>query len=150
MARVLIADDDEDIRMLIEMRLRREGHDVVPVAEIVAAWTGIPLGKMVKDEIKTVLPDREEHVVTTGEFARVHDRLKQLINRGRVEQADQEKDRPTLRRKTTGKIPDAGTTDGSASGSAGTGKSSGDTTSSGSTTGSGSDNPDGRPTLKRR
>jgi type VI secretion system protein VasG len=25
------------------------------VAEIVAAWTGIPLGKMVKDEIDTVL-----------------------------------------------------------------------------------------------
>jgi len=29
-----------------------DGHTV---AEIVAAWTGIPLGKMVKDEIKTVL-----------------------------------------------------------------------------------------------
>jgi type VI secretion system protein VasG len=29
--------------------------DGLVVAEIVAAWTGIPLGKMVKDEIKTVL-----------------------------------------------------------------------------------------------
>ena len=93
-----------------------------------------------QDEIKTVLPDREEHIVTTGEFARVHDRLKQLINRGRVEQAEQEKDRPTLRRKTTGKIPDVGTTDGSGS----DGKSTGDSTSTGS------DDSDGRPTLKRR
>lgn len=32
--------------------LQVDGH---VVAEIVAAWTGIPLGKMVKDEIKTVL-----------------------------------------------------------------------------------------------
>ncbi|MFX6118526.1 type VI secretion system ATPase TssH, partial [Acinetobacter baumannii] len=29
-----------------------DGH---VIAEIVAGWTGIPLGKMVKDEIKTVL-----------------------------------------------------------------------------------------------
>ena len=29
--------------------------DGTVVAEIVAAWTGIPLGKMVKDEIRTVL-----------------------------------------------------------------------------------------------
>jgi type VI secretion system protein VasG len=35
---------------LIPMQV--DGH---VVAEIVAAWTGIPLGKMVKDEIKTVL-----------------------------------------------------------------------------------------------
>lgn len=41
MARVLIADDDEDIRMLIEMRLRREGHDVVPVADGQAAWEAL-------------------------------------------------------------------------------------------------------------
>ena len=32
--------------------LQVDGH---VVAEIVAAWTGIPLGKMVKDEIRTVL-----------------------------------------------------------------------------------------------
>ncbi len=40
-----------------------DGH---VVAEIVAAWTGIPLGKMVKDEIKTVLnlrPLLEERVI---------------------------------------------------------------------------------------
>jgi len=40
-----------------------DGH---VVAEIVAGWTGIPLGKMVKDEIKTVLnlkPMLEERVI---------------------------------------------------------------------------------------
>ncbi|MCM5679818.1 type VI secretion system ATPase TssH [Schlegelella sp. S2-27] len=40
--------------------------DAHVVAEIVAAWTGIPLGKMVKDEIKTVLrlqPALEERVI---------------------------------------------------------------------------------------
>jgi type VI secretion system protein VasG len=39
------------------------------VAEIVAAWTGIPLGKMIKDEIKTVLNLRaslEERVLGQG------------------------------------------------------------------------------------
>ena len=43
--------------------------DGLVVAEIVAAWTGIPLGKMVKDEIKTVLnlkPLLEERVLGQG------------------------------------------------------------------------------------
>ncbi|MDR0777381.1 MAG: type VI secretion system ATPase TssH [Azonexus sp.] len=43
--------------------LQVDGH---VVAEIVAAWTGIPLGKMVKDEIKTVLnlrPLLEERII---------------------------------------------------------------------------------------
>jgi type VI secretion system protein VasG len=43
--------------------LQVDGH---VVAEIIAAWTGIPLGKMVKDEIKTVLNLRallEERVI---------------------------------------------------------------------------------------
>jgi type VI secretion system protein VasG len=40
--------------------------DGTVVAEIVAAWTGIPLGKMVKDEIKTVLgllPTLRERII---------------------------------------------------------------------------------------
>jgi len=40
--------------------------DGTVVAEIVAAWTGIPLGKMVKDEIKTVLgllPTLQERII---------------------------------------------------------------------------------------
>jgi type VI secretion system protein VasG len=43
--------------------LQVDGH---VVAEIIAAWTGIPLGKMVKDEIKTVLnlkPLLQERVI---------------------------------------------------------------------------------------
>jgi len=90
-----------------------------------------------QNEIKTVLPDRDAHVITTGEFARVHDRLKQLVNRGKVEEEAADKDRPTLRRKTTGKVPDASTPDDS--------KTTGDTTTDDS-----KDDPDGRPTLKRR
>ena len=38
------------------MSLHVDGH---VIAEIVAGWTGIPLGKMVKDEIKTVLNLKE-------------------------------------------------------------------------------------------
>ncbi len=55
--------DTRDLQKLIEtlnvlqgeaplVSLQVDGH---VVAEIVASWTGIPLGKMVKDEIKTVL-----------------------------------------------------------------------------------------------
>ena len=43
--------------------------DGLVVAEIVAAWTGVPLGKMVKDEIRTVLglqPLLEERVIGQG------------------------------------------------------------------------------------
>lgn len=41
MARILVADDDEDIRALIEMRLRRDGHDIVPVTDGQAAWDAL-------------------------------------------------------------------------------------------------------------
>ena len=52
-----------ELDVLIEQLKQLQGENpMVPVqvdghivAEIVAAWTGIPLGKMVKDEIKTVL-----------------------------------------------------------------------------------------------
>lgn len=44
MARVLVADDDEDIRLLIEMRLRREGHAVTPVSDGQAAWDSLQGG----------------------------------------------------------------------------------------------------------
>ena len=43
--------------------------DGLVVAEIVSAWTGVPLGKMVKDEIRTVLglqPLLEERVIGQG------------------------------------------------------------------------------------
>lgn len=37
MARILIADDDADIRDLVAFKLRHEGHDVVAVADGAAA-----------------------------------------------------------------------------------------------------------------
>ncbi|MSO20715.1 MAG: peptidase M48 [Acidobacteria bacterium] len=93
-----------------------------------------------QSEISTVLPSRDEHVITTGEFARIHARLKSLVNRGRVEEAEADKDRPTLRRKTTGKIPDAGTTDGTA----------GDSKTNSDTGTTEEKDEEARPTLKRR
>ncbi|CUI03700.1 type VI secretion system ATPase TssH [Massilia antarctica] len=57
------ASKGKDIQaMMTELRTLQGETPMVPVqvdghvvAEIVAGWTGIPLGKMVKDEIKTVL-----------------------------------------------------------------------------------------------
>jgi predicted Zn-dependent protease len=89
-----------------------------------------------ENEIATILPPRDEYVVTTGEFDRVKARLKQLQNRGRVEDAEGESDRPTLRRKTT--APPA-TTDGSSS--------DGDNSTTAEETERGEDD---RPVLKRR
>jgi predicted Zn-dependent protease len=93
-----------------------------------------------ENEIKTILPPRDEYVVTTGEFDRVQARLRQLQNRGRVDEATQDDpDRPTLRRKTT--APPATTSDG------------GDTTTDSSTSGETEEEPRGedeRPTLRRR
>ena len=53
-----------------------------------------------QDEIGTVLPARSEYVVTTSEYDRVHERLRVVQNRGRVEDAKESKDRPTLRKTT--------------------------------------------------
>ena len=64
----------QDVQALVaELRALQGETPMVPVqvdghvvAEIVAGWTGIPLGKMVKDEIKTVLnlrPVLEERVI---------------------------------------------------------------------------------------
>ncbi|OFV95707.1 MAG: peptidase M48 [Acidobacteria bacterium RIFCSPLOWO2_02_FULL_61_28] len=61
-------------------------------------------------EIKTVLPARDEYVVSTSEYERVGERLRVLQNRGRVEDAKESKDRPTLRR-TTRRAPTAEGTD---------------------------------------
>ncbi len=53
-----------------------------------------------QDEIETILPPRDEYVVTTSEYAQVVERLRVLTNRGRIEEAKEAQDRPTLRRTT--------------------------------------------------
>jgi predicted Zn-dependent protease len=68
-------------------------------------------------EITTILPDRPEHVVNTSEFDQVVERLQVLVNRGRIEDAKEAKDRPTLRRSTrTAPTDKAEGTEGSESG----------------------------------
>lgn len=55
-------EQDELARLLAELRALQGESPMVPlqvdghvVSEIVSAWTGIPLGRMVKDELRTVL-----------------------------------------------------------------------------------------------
>jgi type VI secretion system protein VasG len=65
--------DGELDKALLRLRELQGENPMVPlqvdghvVAEIIAAWTGIPLGKMVKDEIRTVLnlkPTLQERVI---------------------------------------------------------------------------------------
>ena len=62
----LIVLQEELIKLQGELPLVPVCVDGQTVGEIVSAWTGIPLGKMVKDEIKTVLnlkPLLEERVI---------------------------------------------------------------------------------------
>jgi Zn-dependent protease with chaperone function len=83
----------------------------------------------IQKEIATILPAREEYIVTTSEFDVVKRRL-QLINNN-VKVKDNSPDKPTLRKRTDTQDK--------------TQKAPGDGTASGD----GSDDPD-RPTLKRR
>ena len=97
---------------------------------------------LAEQEIKTILPPRDEYIVTTGEFDRVTARLRALQTRGRVDEAKEDGDRPTLRRKTTAP-------------STATDKEDANAAESNDSSGSPSDdstpeNEDDRPTLKRR
>jgi len=83
----------------------------------------------IQKEIATVLPAREEYIVTTSEFDVVKRRLQLIENNIKVK--DNGSDKPTLRKRTDEQTK--------------TSKAPGDTTSSGDP----SDDPD-RPTLKRR
>jgi len=83
----------------------------------------------IQKEIATILPAREEYIVTTSEFDTVKRRLQLIENNIKVQ--DNGSGKPTLRKRTDQQDKTA--------------KSPGDTTS----TGDSSDDPD-RPTLKRR
>jgi predicted Zn-dependent protease len=86
-----------------------------------------------QNEMRTVLPARDEYIVNTSEFDLVKSRLASLENHHKLQNDKDNKDRPTLRRATADNPQD---------GSSGSG--------SGSSTGSGSSQPDDdRPTLKR-
>jgi predicted Zn-dependent protease len=83
----------------------------------------------IQKEIATILPAREQYIVTTSEFDVVKRRLQMIENNIKVK--NNGSDKPTLRKRTDEQTK--------------TSKAPGDTTSSGD----GSDDPD-RPTLKRR
>jgi predicted Zn-dependent protease len=91
-------------------------------------------------EIDTILPDRPEHVVSTSEYDRVKERLEVLVNRGRIEEAKESKDRPTLRRSTRAPAEgaDAGTPDST------------DPDDPDASQTDEQEDEDGRPTLRRR
>ena len=75
-----------------------------------------------QQEMKTVLPPRDEYVLNTSEFDQVKTRLASIENRHKVQNDKDNKDRPTLRRATADHPSDNGT---------------------------GQTNDDDRPTLKR-
>jgi predicted Zn-dependent protease len=81
-----------------------------------------------QQEMKAVLPPRDEYVVDTSEFQQVKSRLASIENRHKVQNDNDNKDRPTLRRATADSPQDG----------------------NGTSTGSGTQtNDDDRPTLKR-
>jgi predicted Zn-dependent protease len=84
----------------------------------------------IQKEIATILPARDEYIVTTSEFDVVKRRMTLISNNIKVK--DNGSDKPTLRKRTDEQTK--------------TSKAPGDTTSSGD---AGADDPD-RPTLKRR
>jgi predicted Zn-dependent protease len=82
-----------------------------------------------QQEMKNVLPPREEYILNTSEFDQVKGRLAAIENRHKVQSDKDNKDRPTLRRATA----DNPSTD----------------SGSGNSSGNGNSTDDDRPTLKR-
>jgi predicted Zn-dependent protease len=93
----------------------------------------------IQKEIATILPARDEYIVSTSEFDTVKARL-QLIE-ANIKVKDNNPNKPTLRKRTSQNKGGTTTTDG--------GSTSGGDTSSTSSTDQSSDDSD-RPTLKRR
>jgi predicted Zn-dependent protease len=90
-----------------------------------------------QEEIATILPARDEYIVSTSEFDVVKARLRRIENRNKLDDKKNAGDRPTLRTRTE-QPQTTDKTSGSGSG--------GDQTSGGQ---SGDDDPD-RPVLKKR
>ena len=89
-----------------------------------------------QEEIATILPARDEYIVTTSEFDTVKSRLRRIENRNKLEAQKNAGDKPTLRTRTENPPP------------ANTGSGSGSSTS-GQQPQAGDDDPD-RPVLKKR
>ena len=84
-----------------------------------------------QDEIKSILPDRDQYIVNTSEFDQVKERLAAIENRHKIQ--DHKENQPTLRRASGSTDTQSGGSNGSQSG-----------------TDNNTDNNDDRPTLKRR
>ena len=90
-----------------------------------------------QEEIATILPTRDEYVVTTSEFDTVKSRLRRIENRNKLDAQKSAGDKPTLRTRTEQPPQTTGTGSGSGSSTNGQQPQSGD------------DDPD-RPVLKKR
>ena len=92
-----------------------------------------------QEEIATILPTRDEYVVTTSEFDTVKARLRRIENRNKLEAQKNAGDKPTLRTRTEQPPPQT----------TGTGSGSGSSTNGQQQPQAGDDDPD-RPVLKKR
>jgi predicted Zn-dependent protease len=89
-----------------------------------------------QEEIATILPARDEYVVTTSEFDLVKSRLRRIENKNKLDERKSAGDKPTLRTRTE-QAPPANTTGGQQP-------------QAGSGSGSGDDSDPDRPVLKKR
>jgi len=110
--------------------------------------------EMEKKNIETILPDREQYVVTTSEFNRVKGRLAQLEN---TRKPAEEENKPSLRRRTTStrndddrNTKDPKNTKDTKDNKTGQDTTTTDNTSNKSDKSDTNSNDDDRPVLKRR
>jgi beta-barrel assembly-enhancing protease len=89
-----------------------------------------------QEEIATILPARDEYIVTTSEFDLVKARLRRIENKNKLDEKKSAGDKPTLRTRTESTPPP--NTTGSQQPQAGSGSGSGD------------DSDPDRPVLKKR
>ena len=90
-----------------------------------------------QEEISTILPARDEYIVTTSEFDLVKSRLRRIENKNKLDEKKSAGDKPTLRTRTES-APPPNTTGTQQQPQAGSGSGSGD------------DSDPDRPVLKKR